>query len=285
MSWQILIGISVILYSVSVLLQRILLKNNKSEPISFSIFFQIGVALVIGIIVLIIQGRIPISNIANISWSVLVMTILYALSNIFIFKSLKVTEASRFTIIFSSKTLFAIIGSSLIFKEGLTPIQWVGAVLIIVGVVAVSSSKLNLKFNKGDMFALAAAFLFGLANTNDRFLVKFFDPYSYVVLGFLLPGVLIAIFYPKKIVNMKEYIKKTFIFKMLLLCLLYGLSAVAFFAALSISPNSSQIFTINAFGAIITVVLAIIILKERDYLARKIIGAIISLAGLLLVNK
>jgi len=84
---------------------------------------------------------------------------------------------------------------------------------------------------------------------------------------------------------MKEYIKKTFIFKMLLLCLLYGLSAVAFFAALSISPNSSQIFTINAFGAIITVVLAIIILKERDYLARKIIGAIISLAGLLLVNK
>ena len=280
-----MIGISVLLYSVSVLLQRILLKNNKSEPISFSIFFQIGVALVIGMIVLVIQGRIPIPNISNISWSVLVMTVLYALSNILIFKSLKVTEASRFTIIFSSKTLFAIIGSSLIFKEGLTPIQWVGAVLIIVGVVAVSSSKLNLKFNKGDMFALAAAFLFGLANTNDRFLVKFFDPYSYVVLGFLLPGVLIAIFYPKKIVNMKEYIKKTFIFKMLLLCLLYGLSAVAFFAALSISPNSSQIFTINAFGAIITVVLAIVVLKERDYLARKIIGAIVSLAGLLLVNK
>ena len=72
---------------------------------------------------------------------------------------------------------------------------------------------------------------------------------------------------------------------MLLLCLLYGLAAVSFFAALQASPNSSQIFTINAFGAVITVALSIIILKERDYLVRKLIGAIVSLSGLLLVNK
>lgn len=285
MSWQFLISISVILYSFSVLLQRFLLKDDKSEPISFSIFFQIGVAVVIGILVLIIHGEIPIPNFTQISWSVLGMTVLYALSNIFIFKSLKTTEASKFTVIFSSKTLFAVLGASLFFREGLTPTQWVGAILIILGVIIISMKSVGKKLNIGDLFALLAAILFGLANTNDRFLVKFFDPYSYVIIGFLLPGLAIAIFNSNKLVNLKIYFKKSFIYKMVILCLLYGLSAVAFFAALQITPNSSQLFSINSFGAIITVILSIIILKEKDLIARKILGVVISVAGLLLVNK
>lgn len=285
MSWQFLVGISVLLYSISVVLQRILLKDGKSEPISFSIFFQLGVAFVIGILVLIIHGGIPMPNFAQISWSVLAMTILYALANIFVFKSLKITEASRFTVIFSSKTLFAVLGASLFFKEGLTPSQWVGAILIIAGVAIISIKDFSKKFNAGDLFAILAAVLFGLANTNDRFLVKFFDPYSYVVIGFLLPGLAITLFYPKKLTNLKVYFKKSFIYKMIILCLLYGLSSVAFFAALQITPNSSQLFSINSFGAIITVILSIIILKENDRIAKKILGAVISVAGLLLVNK
>lgn len=285
MSWQLLIGISVLLYSVSVLLQRILLKEDKSEPISFSIFFQVGVAIVIGVLVLIIHGGIPIPDFTQISWSVLAMTVLYALANIFIFKSLKITEASRFTVIFSSKTLFAVLGASLFFREGLTAMQWFGAILIMLGVAIVSIKDISKKLNKGDLLALLAAVLFGLANTNDRFLVKFFDPYSYVVIGFLLPGLAIALFYPKKLVNLKIYFKKRFIYKMAILCLLYGLSAVAFFAALQTTPNSSQLFSINSFGAILTVILSIIILKERDRIAKKILGAVISVAGLLLVNK
>ena len=284
MSWQLLIGISVILYSVSVLLQRLLLKDDKSESISFSIFFQIGVAAVTAILVFIMQGSIPLPDFSNISWSVLAMTALYALANIFIFKALKSTEASRFTVIFASKTLFAALGASLLFREVLTPIQWVGAILIILGIVIISMKKFDKKLNMGDLFALLAAILFGLANTNDRFLVKFFDPYTYVIIGFLLPGFAIALMYPKKLILLKTYIRKNFLYKMALLCLLYGLSAVTFFAALQITPNSSQLFSINAFGAIITVILSILILKERDHMAKKIIGALISVAGLLLIS-
>ncbi|QQG42097.1 MAG: EamA family transporter [Candidatus Woesebacteria bacterium] len=285
MSWQFLIGISILLYSVSVLLQRVLLKDDQTEPISFSIFFQIGVATVIGILVLVIRGGIPIPDLSQISWSVLVMTALYALANIFIFKSLKTTEASRFTVIFSSKTLFAVLGSSLIFREGLTSAQWAGAILIVMGVIVIAIKDLSKKINKGDIFALFAAVMFGLANTNDRFLVQFFDPYSYVVIGFLLPGVAIALFYPKKLINFKIYFKKAFVYKMVILCLLYGLAAVTFFAALQATPNSSQLFSINSFGAILAVVFSIIFLKETDKIAKKILGAVISVAGLLLVNK
>lgn len=181
--------------------------------------------------------------------------------------------------------MIAILASTLFFSEGLTATKWLGAILIIVGVIAVSIKDTKLNLNKGDLFALIAAFLFGLANTNDRFLVKYFDPYAYVVLGFLLPGLLIGVVYPRKLSLMKVYLEKTVIYKMILLCLLYGLAAVTFFAALQNTPNSSEVFSVNAFGAIITVLLSIIFLKERDYLVRKVIGAIVSLSGLLLINK
>lgn len=284
MSWQLLIGISVLIYSVSVLIQRVLLKDDKSDPMSFSIFFQIGVALVTAILVLSINGSIPIPDMSKISWSVIVMTVLYALANIFIFKSLKTTEASNFTIIFSSKTLFAVLGSILVFSEKLSADKLIGVLLILAGVVIVSIKKFELKFSKGEVFAFLAAIAFGLANTNDGFLVKFFDPYSYVVIGFLLPGILIALLYPKKLKDVSVYVKKNMLWKMIILCGLYGISAVAFFAALQIVPNVSQAFAINAFGGVLTVLLSIIFLKEKDNLLRKIIGAVLSLVGVLLVN-
>lgn len=284
MSWELLICVSVILYSVSVLLQRLLLKEDKSESISFSIFFQFGVALVTAVFVFIMQGTIPLPDFSKISWSVFAMTTLYALANIFIFKALKSTEASRFTVIFSSKTLFAALSASVLFKEVLTPIQWIGAILIIAGIVIISMKKFHTRLNMGDFFALLAAILFGLANVNDRFLVQFFDPYTYVVIGFFLPGFAIAIMYPKKILLLPTYLRKNFLYKMVFLCLLYGLSAVTFFAALQRTPNSSQLFSINAFGAIITVVLSIMILKEKEHMWKKILGVVISVIGLLLIS-
>jgi len=228
MSWPILISISVFLYSFSVILQRILLKDEKTEPISFAIFFQLGVAVVTAILVLLFVGKITLPNLSEISWNVLLMTVLYALANVFLFKSLKTIEASRFAVIFSSKTLFAVLGVTIFLNEGLRLIQWVGALLILAGVVTVSIKRLDLKIGKGDLFAFVAAILFGLANTNDRLLVGFFNPYSYVVLGFVLPAILMSAFYPKSLLKMTIYFRRRFVNKMLLLCAMYGQSAVTF---------------------------------------------------------
>jgi uncharacterized membrane protein len=134
------------------------------------------------------------------------------------------------------------------------------------------------------MYALLAAVCFGLANTNDRVLLKLFDPYTYVILSFLLPGLAVAIFNPNKISGIKNYFEKKVIYKIVLLCSLYGISATAFFAALQLTTNSSQLFAISSFGAVLTVLLAIFILKEKDDIPKKLIGAVVSVVGLLLVN-
>ena len=137
----------------------------------------------------------------------------------------------------------------------------------------------------GEIFALTAAVLFGLANTNDRFLVQAFDSYSYVIIGFLLPAIFITGIYPKKILGIGSMFKeKLFLPKLAILCFLYGFAAVTFFQALQITTNSSQLFSINALSGILTVILSIIFLKEYEFIPRKIIGAALSLVGLLLVS-
>jgi len=284
MSWQILIALSVLLYSFSVLLQKVLLKDDKSDPISFSIFFQVGVSIIIAALVFLLNGGIVIPDLSEIWVYVLLMGILYGLANVSVFKSLKLTDASQFGVLFQSKNLFAIVGTSLIFNEMLTTKQWIGALLLIAGVVIVSLNKTKLKIDKGSLLALLAGLLFGAANVNDRFLVSYFDPYSYVVVGFLFPAILISVIYPRKLAGIKIFLNKSYLFKMAVLCLTYGLSATAFFAALSTTDNASQLFTINAFSVITVVVFSMIFLKERDFMPRKILGAILSLVGLLLVS-
>lgn len=285
MSWEILLAISIILSAIPVLLQRVLLKGDHVEPVSFSIIFQLGVAAVVTILTLAIRGPLSFPPLAQIGWNLLLMSGSYSLANILIFNSLKVTEASRFTVIFASKTFFAVIALTLLFKEGLTSSQWLGAILVMVGVAIVYLQKSESKLNRGDLYALGAAMMFGIANTNDRYLVGFFDPYAYVIIGFALPGMLVASLYPRKLIYIKNYLNRTFMLKMFLLCFFNGLAAIAFFTALQLAPNSSQVFTFNTFSAILTVILSIIFLKERDYLARKLLGATVSLIGLILVNK
>lgn len=283
MSWQFLIGLSVFLYSFSALLQKKIITGKNNDPVSFSILYQLGVAVITFIIVSIFYG-IKMPSMSGVLGGVVIMTALYALSNILIFKSLKTTDASKFTIIFSGRTLFAIIASSIFLQENLTGNQWIGSILIIIGIAIITIKSLKQKISVGDMYALLAAVCFGLANTNDRVLLKLFDPYTYVILSFLLPGIAVAIFNPNKIAGIRNYLNKKVIYKIVLLCSLYGISATAFFAALQLTTNSSQLFAISSFGAVLTVLLAIFILKEKDDIPKKLVGAVVSVIGLLLVN-
>ncbi|MCC7304107.1 EamA family transporter [bacterium] len=115
MAWQLLLAISVLFTSVSVLMQRMILKHEKVESISFSIYFQLCVAFVASLIILITKGKIEIPNFSQIFPSVLVMAVLYALGNVAIFSALARIEASKFTVLFSLKTLFAVVIATVLF--------------------------------------------------------------------------------------------------------------------------------------------------------------------------
>lgn len=284
MTWQALIGISVILYSTSVLLQRSILKENESRPVAYSILFQLIVGALIGIYGLVFADmRFP-SNLRPLLFNLILAAVLYGLANIFIFKSLKETEASRFIIVFSLRALFTVLASSLLLKEVLTSKQFMGSLLILAGVVVVNLKSSKLAFGKGELFALLAALAFGFANTNDRYALASFNIYPYVALAFVTPAILVSFVFPGELKYMKLFVKKNILTKVLLLCSIYAISALTFFAALQVGKNSSQVASVNLTSVILTVLLSIVFLKEKDKLPQKILGTVLAFIGLLAVG-
>ncbi len=284
MPWQVLIGISVLLYSISVLLQRTILRENESEPIAFSIFFQLLIGFLIALMGIAFGNmRFP-SNLSPLFFNLLLMAILYGFANVLIFKSLKQVEASKFTILFSTRAIFTVAASSLLLNEALSSKQLFGALLIFFGIIIVNIKSQKFSIGKGEILALLAALAFGTANTNDRFLLLHLDKYFFTSLAFIVPALLIALVYPKEPKHIKLFLSKKVFPKILILCVFYSLSAITFFAALQTSSNSSQVASINLTSVVVIVVLSVIFLKERAGFAKKLLAAVLSFIGLLFLN-
>lgn len=282
MNWQILLATSVVTYSISVLLQRVLLKNDKSDPIAYSIVFQLLTGVLIGIYAMFNGFTTP--NLIPLIPNLILMTILYGAGNVFIFSALKMIDAAEFTIVFASRALWTIIGTIIFLKESFSTQQTLGTILIILSVVLVSWKKQKFTLSKGFIFSVLAALSFGLAFTNDAFIVNNFDVPSYLTIAFIIPSLAVWAIYPKSTAKMKPLFEKKTLLKLGLLGIFYAVSAITIFLAYQVGKNASQIAPLNQTATIITVVLSVIFLKERTDLLRKLSGVIISFVGVILVK-
>lgn len=281
MNWQILLSISIVTYSVSVLLQRILLKNNKSDPIAYSIVFQLLIGILIGIYAVFKGFSTP--NLVPIIPNLILMTILYGAGNVFIFSALKMIDASEFTIVFASRALWTIIGEIIFLKESFSAQQTLGTLLIIASVILVSWKKQKFIFSKGFVFSVLAGLFFGFAFTNDAFIVNNFDVPSYLTIAFIIPSLAVWAIYPKSTAKMKLLFERKTLLKLGLLGIFYTISSITIFLAYQIGKNATQIAPLNQTATIITVILSIIFLKERLDLWKKLLAVIISFVGVVLI--
>lgn len=283
MSWQIIIIISIFLNSLGVVLQRLIVKDDKKDPIAFSILFQLVVGGLIGLYGFLFEDM-SLPDLGPYALNLFIMTVLWALANIFNFLALRNTEASVFTILFSTRAFFTAIASSFVLGEFLNEKQWLGALVVFSGIVIVSYKKNAGKFDPRLLLSLATAVAFGLANTNDRILLKSLNLYPYVSMAFLLPALGVILYSPKSVANIKYFMVKDSIKNVIFVCIVYAFAAITFFKALQIAPNSSQVAAIGITGVIVTVLLSIIFLKERDRIPQKLIGSVLSFLGVFLLS-
>lgn len=282
MIWQLFLGVSVITYSISVLLQRILLKNDKSDPIAYSIIFQLLTGIIIGIYAIFHGFASP--NLVPLIPNLILMTILYGAGNVFIFSALKMVDASEFTIVFASRALLSIIGAIIFLGENFSSQQILGTILIILSVGLVSWKKHKYSLSKGFILSALAAIFFGLAFVNDAFIINNFDVPSYLTFAFILPSLAVWMIYPRSTAKMRPLLEKGALLKLGLLGVFYAVSSITIFLAYQAGKNAAQIAPLSQTATILTVVLSVIFLKERTHLLRKLLGAIISFIGVILIK-
>lgn len=283
MSWQIFVGISVVFSAFTSILIRIIQKDKKINPIIFSILFQFMTSFIVLIFGL-FKKQIIFPPIQSLLLNLFLMALFYGFANIFIFKALRLIEVSKFTIIFTNRIFFTVLASSILLREGLKTSQLFGLLLIIGAIIIVNLRSTRIKFQKGDLFAILATILFGFALTNDKFLLKSFNIYTYAFINFMFPSILCGAIYFSQFKNLKYLFQPRIFMKILVLCIVVAVSVLTMFLAFQIGSNSSQIVSLSLTNVIVAVLLSIILLGEKENIIKKIIATILSFVGVFLLS-
>ena len=174
MNWQIFLLISILCESFGRIVQRILLKDNQNNPIAFAICSQLLTGSLLLTVALLIGFKWP-ENLLSLAPNLILMSIFYGYLNIFAFQALKYTEASVFTILFTSRALIIIILAVILLHEPFSLKQAAGTILIVFSIVLISLKKEKIQFKKGELFSLLAAVAVAFGAINDTYILKRVD--------------------------------------------------------------------------------------------------------------
>jgi len=283
MLWLILVIISAVSGSLSKVLQKVLLKGEDSDPVAFGFIFQLLVAILFLLYALLTQS-LHFPMLAGLIFNIVVMSLFYGLGNLFTFKAFKLAEASEVSVIFASSTLWSVVAALFLLGEKLNSMKIVGMLLVIAGLIAINYRKSKWKVNKGHTFAFLAAMLFGIAFTNDAFIItRFKSVASYMIIAFALPAFTTLVFRPKSIKNVPYFFNKKIIVRLLICGFFYFLAALTIFEAYKRGGLASIISPISESSLVFTVIISYIFLREKNHVWNKVLGTILTLGGILLL--
>lgn len=282
MTWLFFTLISVLFVSVANILQKILMKGDKSNPYSYAIIFQLFIAL-LSVPVAIVHGfHVPTFD-TTIAFFVLAAA-LWAGAAVFLFKALLTIEASEVIIVSSFRVIVTILVSVFLLGESFSLVKIVGTILLLISIFLVTNLKRGFKLNKGLIYTLVMAVFAGLAIAADGYNVMHYDAISYsVVVNSLVVGILFLC-YPKVVKQWKDFLQPDFLKKMLPLGVVSTVQSIAYLLAFATPGVIAQVGTIRQAAVIVTVLLAVLFLGEKNNLLKKIIAAILVTIGVILLS-
>ncbi len=280
MSWQLLVAISVVTLSISVILRRVMLYNDKSDPIAYAIVFQSIVGLITGTYAGINGFDMP--DFSKYGIVIVATCVLYALGNVFAAKALQLVEASAFSVLYASSVIWTIVFGSWLLGDGLTVVHGLGVLLVLVGISILYPVKSNLKLGPGVIWGLISAGLFGVAVIGWTYVARHADVPTWTALSFIIPALMILAIKPKSVTQMKPFLGKKMLMTLLVLGVVYGTAALTSLFAYR-DGNVNLVVALQQVSIILTTILGIIFLHERDNIARKVYSALVCVIGVILI--
>ena len=280
--WFILVIISALTVSISNIFRRVLMREKDSDPLSSTILFMFIVAAITFIFAFMFGFNIP--PFFQYPLNFILSTVLWAMSTIAYFYAAKYIEASKITIIASLGAVVSIIAGIIFLGERFTVNHLVGAIMVLYSVYLINKETIKVKNNKGLIFALFAMTFSATAVVSDTYILRHYDAISYTPVISILPAFLLLVIRPKAVLRFKKLIDIKYLRNMLFLGLFYGVQAIAYYLALNLGANISQVSPIAKIEIIFTVLLSALFLKETKNLKIKIISAIIATFGVLFLR-
>jgi uncharacterized membrane protein len=110
-----------------------------------------------------------------------------------------------------------------------------------------------------------------------------FDALSLIVYVCYLPVVTLLLLRPRTVKKISYYFKPNYALGVSVLALCDTVGTLCFFFAYQAGRNASQIVPLGGLITINSVLLGIIFLRERTHIPNKVVGALVTVAGAMLV--
>ncbi|MFA5026231.1 MAG: DMT family transporter [Candidatus Shapirobacteria bacterium] len=283
MPWELFAIISIVTTSIAALLERVLMKDDSSDPISFAIIFQLLLGIVTWCFALIF-GKFILPHDSSVWFRYLISAVLWAGATVASLKAMKLLPVAEATIIGSSGTIISILFGVLFFKEKIVISTIFGTILIFSAILIVFSENLSFKSKSGIFLALLSALFGATAVINDMIILKSYEAFSYTTIMSLLPGFVLLFIFPKHLFNSRNLFNKKMLRTMVFLAIFYSIQAITYYLAIEQKAPISKLSPITKSSIILTVLFGAIFLKERSHVSKKILAAVVVTLGVILIG-
>lgn len=281
MTWQILTALTVLFLSVSILVQRVLLYKYKTDPIAFSVLFQIIVSLLLAIAAA--AHGFSLAGFANVWIIALACIVFFGVGTVVYAKTLQIVEASVFSVLFATHAIWVMLIGVVLLGESLTIMQIAGSALIFISVGLLVNESHLFRLDKGTALGLLTGVLYGFATACTAYIGRHIDTLSWVTLSFAGSAFVSFLVRPRSIYKIKPMFSPAILSKITLLGVLYAVGSLTLVLAYKYG-SFSVVSPLRQTGIIVTVLLALLFLKpERNRIVRKLTAAFVCFAGVVLI--
>lgn len=282
MSWQFYLVLSILFLSMNGLFHRSLMREDKSNPIVQAIVF-LSISGIIATIIAYCRGVLAIQLNINYLIIFLFIGIASAMGYFLKYSGFKTLGASEVVILASTTKLWNVFGASIFLGEELTYKKIAGTLIIILGAAFVVYKNGSFKINSGTIFVLISAILFAFADILGYKVLNDIEASNFQIYFYFLPVIALLIAKPDSIGKFGYYFKATRAIRVVALGLLDTLGMLLLFIAYQAGGPASIIAPLSATKIIVTVFLAMIILREKENYKSKIIGSVVATVGVVLL--
>lgn len=285
MNWLILTLLAITSRAIYSIATKVLSKDVKVSSITHSILLT-TFAGIMSLVISPFVGGISFDGIDQYLIQLVIMVVSQAFGNILFFKGVKSLDAGTAQIAFSSILIWGAILSVIFLGSEFSFIQLVGIIIMLVSILVVQYKKNKLSLDKGFLYIMASAVLFAIFQVASADLSKEISTGAYLLIAYFGPSLIIGTLYFKNIKKDYKLLQNQLKHTSLKTIFASGTSMLYFifsYLAYRSSPDSGVVVVLLTSQVVLSVILGIVFLKEKENKARKLLaGALAFLAGALI---
>ncbi len=279
-----LVVINLITASLLVPLQRLLLRDDKSDPVTFTVVSQ----LITGVLLLPLCGlygfRLP--SLRTYGLLMLGMFLLYAIGHYLYATTLKVVEASTFSTLLNTSTIWILATGYVVLQERPRLNTLLGATIIMISVFMLAKGANRGRqdqYRRSIAMGLLVGLIFGVAASLWVYIGRQADALSWTVMSFFGTPIIVFLLNPPRLVRqVRSYITPRLLAAIAILSIVWAVDNLASLAAYQ-RGSVSVVAPLLQVSVILSVLIAVFFLNERERARWKIAAALVCFCGVALI--